>query len=111
MSNIHRAARLKNLIFEEISKILSRDLDLPAGVIVTVTSVDLSQKKDRATIGLSIFPESNAVSVLAVLKAQTKSINWQLIKKLDIRFTPDISFIIDDGGRNAANVEKLLFDK
>ncbi|TSC81789.1 MAG: ribosome-binding factor A [Parcubacteria group bacterium Gr01-1014_20] len=105
----YRSERLTKVFEEELSRIIERELEFP-GAIVTITSVQFSDKLEHANIGFSVFPSEKAEESLETLNENKFELRRTLAKKVTMKTMPQIDFKIDHGSENAAVVEKLLID-
>ncbi len=80
------------------------------GRLITVTNVRVSPDLSIAHVRLSIFPGENAEELLEKIQADTKSIRFELGKKVrhQLRIIPDLVFHIDDSLDYLENIDKLL---
>lgn len=107
----HRKLRLASLIRDELAILFLRELEFPAGCLVTVTEVELDEPLAHATVMISVLPEKEAEAVRKQLGAEAKRLEWTLLKKLSLRVFPHLRFEIDHGPERAAKVEKILLDE
>ena len=98
-----------NLIREELSKIIMKELEFP-GVLFTITDVEVSEKLKSAKINFSVFPSDKSENILRILNGFRNMLQFKLHRKMNIRPTPGIVFKIDYGIRNAAFIEKALIE-
>lgn len=105
-----RPERVGKLIREELAAMILREVEMPPGVLATITEVSVDRKLERAVVEVSVIPSSPAMekAVLEALAVRAGELQYQLMKKINIKPMPRISFAIDHGYLNAANVEKLL---
>jgi ribosome-binding factor A len=101
-----RSERVGKLIREELSKMILREVELPA--LVTITEVEVDKKLDGARVKISVIPSKEDKNVLAILAAHVGHFQYLLLRKINIKPMPRIFFEIDHGFENAALVEKLL---
>ncbi len=106
-----RSERVTSLIQSELSSIILREVEFPIGVLVTMASMDLDKKMERAIIGISVIPNDKADMALRMLTNRAGYLQSLLLKKINIKPMPQLVFMIDKGFENAANIEKLLIDK
>jgi len=104
----HRVERVNNLIREELSKIIAKELEFPA--LVTLTGVSVSDNFAQAVVGFSVLPSDKSDEILKILNKNLRHLQYLLMKKINIKPMPRISFEIDRGLEKAAEVEKLLLD-
>lgn len=103
----YRPLRVGKLIKQELSKIILREIEFP-GSLVTITDVEVDKKLENAKVMVSILPSSSAKEIFEKLKRGAGKLQHLLLKKINIKPMPRISFQIDHGPENAAHVEKLL---
>jgi ribosome-binding factor A len=100
-----RSQRVEKLIREELSKILVREFEFP-NALVTITEVQVDKKLEHAKTMVSVIPSAAEESVLHTLNKSIGMIQRMLLKKINIKPMPRISFALDRGMENAARVEK-----
>jgi len=103
----YRNERMGNLVREELSKIIARELEFE-GALVTITEVEVDKKLDTAKVLVSVIPSEKAKEVFKILDLARNSLQTILFRKLNLKPVPRIQFEIDRGPENAANVEKTL---
>src|SRR5512134_3262764 len=106
-----RLERVNQLIKEEISLPLQRELKDPRLGFVTVTEVDVTPDLKHAKVYVSVLgPEAQWASSLAALDSARGFVwNW-LRRHLDLRVTPELSFRPDRSMEHAAHIQSLLAD-
>lgn len=105
----HRPERVANLIREELSKLIVRELEF-GGALVTLTTVEVNAKMELAKVGVTVFPSGQAKEVLRTLKRAQGELQYKMVRILNIRPMPRIDFFVDHGPENAARVEKALLE-
>lgn len=104
-----RLDRVNQLIKEEISLLLQRELKDPRLGFVTVTGVETSKDLRSAKVFVSVLGGEVqwTSSMAALLSARGFVRNW-LRQHLDLRVTPEIDFRPDRSMEHAARIQKLL---
>ena len=104
-----RLERVNQLIKEEISAVLQRQVKDPRLGFVTVTEVDTTADLKLARVYVSVLgPEEQwAKSFKALESARGFVWNW-LRKHLDLRVTPQLVFRPDRSMEHAAHIQALL---
>ena len=104
-----RLERVNQLIKEEISMLLQRELKDPRLGFVTVTEVDVTTDLKHAKVYVSVLgsEEQWASSFQALQSARGFVWNW-LRRHLDLRATPEIAFRPDRSMEHAAHIQSLL---
>jgi ribosome-binding factor A len=104
-----RLDRVNQLIKEEISVLLQRELKDPRLGFVTVTEVDTVKDLSRAKVFVSVLGDEAqwAASLTALASARGFIRNW-LRHHLDLRVTPELDFRPDHSMEHAARIQTLL---
>jgi ribosome-binding factor A len=104
-----RLDRVNQLIKEEISTLLQRELKDPRLGFVTVTEVETAKDLRVAKVFVSVLGDERqwASSLAALASARGFVRNW-LRRNLDLRITPEIDFRPDRSMEHAAKIQSLL---
>ena len=104
-----RLERVNQLIKEEISMVLQRELKDPRLGFVSVTEVDVTPDLKHAKVYVSVLgAEEQWASSLAALESARGFVwNW-LRRHLDLRVTPQLAFRPDRSMEHAAHIQSLL---
>jgi ribosome-binding factor A len=104
-----RLDRVNQLIKEEVSLLLQRELKDPRLGFVTVTEVETSKDLRTARIYVSVLGDETRWrdSLTALQSARGFIRNW-LRHHLDLRVTPDPVFHADRSMEHAARIQELL---
>ena len=104
-----RLDRVNQLIKEEISTLLQRELKDPRLGFVTVTDVETSKDLRVAKVFVSVLGDERqwAASLTALASARGFVRNW-LRQHLDLRVTPEVDFRADHSMEHAARIQALL---
>jgi ribosome-binding factor A len=104
-----RLDRVNQLIKEEISTLLQRELKDPRLGFVTVTEVETSKDLRTAKVFVSVLGDERqwTASLAALGSARGFVRNW-LRQHLDLRATPEIDFRADRSMEHAARIQALL---
>lgn len=103
----YRKERLSDIIKEELSKLIVRELEFE-GALVTITDVVISENADFADVQFSVLPSDKEKEVGKILKQNAGHLQHLLIRKLSMRNAPYIRFEYDPGLEKAQRVEKIL---
>jgi ribosome-binding factor A len=104
-----RSERLGELILAEISRMVVRDIKDPRIGFVTFTRVELSDDLRHAKVFASIMgtaPEQ--ARTLQGLASATGYIRRQLGRALHLRYTPEITFLLDASLEHGAKIAQIL---
>lgn len=104
-----RLDRVNQLIKEEISLLLQRELKDPRLGFVTVTEVETTKDLRSAKVFVSVLGDEAqwSASLAALGSARGFIRNW-LRQHLDLRVTPELDFRADRSMEHAARIQKLL---
>jgi ribosome-binding factor A len=104
-----RLDRVNQLIKEEVSTLLQRELKDPRLGFVTVTEVETSRDLRTAKVFVSVLGEERQwkESLAALASARGFVRNW-LRQHLDLRVTPEVVFRPDRSLEHAAHIQSLL---
>lgn len=103
-----RIKQVNELIREELSQIFLKELELPLGVMATISRVKTSADLKSAKVWLSIIPGGQAQEILKSLQKKAGYIQSLLGKKVILKFTPKPTFVLDDSGEKAEKITRLL---
>ena len=104
-----RLERVNQLIKEEISAVLQRELKDPRLGFVTVTDVQVSKDLRLAKVHVSILgSEEQWRSSLAALESAKGFVHNWLRHHLSLRVTPSLHFRPDRSMAQAAHIQTLL---
>ncbi|EKD23737.1 MAG: ribosome-binding factor A [uncultured bacterium] len=106
----YRKERLSNIIAEELSKLIVRELEFD-NALVTITDVKLSEDSDFADVKFSVIPSDKHKEALKILDRSAGYLQRLLIRKLSLRSIPYIRFEYDPGLEKAQGIEKILLDE
>ena len=106
----HRIARVNNLIRQEISELLQRQVKDPRlGTFVTVTEVSTSPDLKYAKVFISyIASQEEKQKTLSVLTGASGFFRRELAKNLRLRRIPELSFHWDDSIERGDHLLQLL---
>jgi ribosome-binding factor A len=104
-----RLERVNQLIKEEISMLVQRQLKDPRLGFVTVTEVETTADLKQAKVFVSVLgPEEQWASSFKALES-ARGFVWSWLRRhLDLRTTPEILFRPDRSMEHAAHIQSLL---
>lgn len=105
-----RLNKINRLIQKELGDIFLLQTKAMKGVIISVTAVRVTSDLSIARVYLSFFPSEKGTELLENIKANTKSIRFELGQRVgkQLRKIPELSFYIDDSLDYIENIDKLL---
>ncbi|MBQ7723688.1 MAG: 30S ribosome-binding factor RbfA [Selenomonadaceae bacterium] len=104
-----RIEKLQELIKQEMSKMLLKELKDPRIGFVTVTDVEMTGDLREAKIYVSVMGgEDQVKSSLEGLNSALGFIRREIGQRIRLRFTPEISFALDTSLDYGDHIQKLL---
>lgn len=104
-----RQVRVENLIRQEVSTAIVRDLNSYLPGPVSIVSVDVSKDLRYATVYFSCVDKQASVDdVLYVLKEAAPMLNKHLGKVLQTKYTPRLRFRHDDSFDQAHDINTIF---
>ncbi len=104
-----RVEKVQELMKQEVSKMLLRDIKDPRIGFVTVTQVELTGDLREAKIYVSIMgSEQQIEDSWQGLQSALGFIRREIGKRIRLRFTPSISFALDKSLDYSAHIQELL---
>ena len=111
MSSQLRIEKLQELIKQEMSKMLLREIKDPRIGFVTVTDVEMTGDLREAKIYVSVMGDEKKVKdSLKGLQSALGFIRREIGKRIRLRFTPEISFALDTSLDYSEHIQKILLD-
>ena len=106
MSN--RTQRVNELIKEELSQIILREMNFPRNVLVTIIKVNTSSDLTLATIYISVIPSGKTKKIIQDLKKNIYNLQQLLNKRLRMRPIPKIRFLEQRGTTETEKIEQIF---
>ena len=105
----HRLARVAEAIREVASETILFEMSDPRVKMVTVTRAEVSGDLQHAKVYVSIMgtPDEQKLT-LRGLKHATGFVQAKLAKRLQTRFTPAVTFVLDQGVKNSIEMTRLI---
>ena len=108
-----RQNRIARLLQKELAEIFQSQTRAMHGVLVSVTRVRISPDLSICTAYLSIFPSAKSEELLSNIKANEKSIRYELGRRVhnQLRIIPELRFFLDDSLDYMDHFDELLYKK
>jgi ribosome-binding factor A len=105
----YRKNRINDAMTAECAQIM-REIKDPrvSGVMITVMNSDVSADLKFAKIYYSVLGECDEKELAKGLKSAVPFVRSQLAQRLNLRITPDLTFVRDEGVKHGAEISKLL---
>jgi ribosome-binding factor A len=107
----HRSEKVEQFIKEELSEIIQREVRDPRIGFVSITDVEVSVDLRHARVFVSVLGDADAkTATMDGLRSALGYIRRELGRRLQLRYTPDITFRLDESIERGARVNRLLGD-
>ena len=104
-----RIEKVQELMKQEISQIILQELKDPRIGFVTVTKVEMTGDLREAKIFVSIMGKDEALKdTLRGLQSSLGFIRREIGRRIRLRFTPEISFALDNSLAYSSHIQELL---
>lgn len=105
----NRQRRLGQLLKQEISELLLREIKDPRIAFVSVTSVNLTADLRHAKVLVSVLgSERERKSSIAGLRSATGFIRRELGRRLRLKYIPEIKIVYDDSIEEGSRILSLI---
>lgn len=110
MSN--RIPKVNELLKHEVGAAIQRELEMPLGVLVTITRAQTEADLKTAKIFIRIYPENHSAGALDYLRKNARALQRGVNRRLQMKFVPELSFYLDKEGDETEEkeyeIEKIL---
>ncbi|ATW24206.1 30S ribosome-binding factor RbfA [Candidatus Formimonas warabiya] len=107
----YRSGRLSEEFKKEISDVIKNHVKDPRVGFVSVVFVDVSGDLRHAKVFVSVLgSEATVKDTMAALKSASGFIRREIAHRIQLRYTPEITFVYDDSIAHGAKISKILAD-
>ena len=106
----NRIGRINEEIQRELASLIPNVKDPRVSGLISVTAVDTTPDLRYAKIYISVLDKSDCAQVLKGLKSASGYLRRELGHALQLRYTPELTFVRDDSIDQAAHILVLLRD-
>ena len=107
--NSNRLGRIDEELKKEISTIINYELKNPKITgLISVTKTKITPDLKYAKVYVSILNSKNLKETLANLKKSSGYIRTEIAKRINLRITPELVFVLDDSMEYGAKIEQIL---
>ena len=103
-----RGLKLKDHLRDVIGKIIQKEIEFPGDVLVTVTGTEVEGRLSDAKIFISVYPLKYGPEIVDNINKRLPYLQALLMKKLRMKPTPRIHFLLDRGEEMISKIEKIL---
>lgn len=110
MFQYKRSDRLGEIMRKEISDILYKQIKDPRiNGLCSIVRVDVSDDLRYAKVSVSIMgDESQQKNTLAGLKSATNYIRREIGHRIDLRYVPEMTFVLDKSIEYSIHIDQLI---
>ena len=109
MKNNNRLGRIDEELKKEISNIISFDLKNPKITgLISVTKVKTTPDLKYAKVYVSILKSKNTKETFLNLKKSAGYIRTEIAKRINLRITPEIVFVLDESMEYGTRINEIL---
>jgi ribosome-binding factor A len=101
-----RQEKVANQVKELTAKFLAREDNRTS--LITITGATASPDLKRATVFITVLPESKEQNALGFIKRKRNDIREFLKKNMPIKTVPFLDVAIDKGEKNRQKIDELL---
>lgn len=103
-----RTQRANSEVERALNNILRNKINDPRlNEFITITFVNLSVDFRHCKVGVSIYTGDKNV-VMKQLKKSEGFIKRELVKEVKLPFTPELTFILDEGAKHSDDINAIL---
>ena len=107
--NSNRLGRIDEELKKEISNIINYELNNPKITgMISVTRAKITPDLKYAKVYVSILNSKNVKETLANLKKSSGFIRSEIAKRINLRITPELIFVLDDSMEYGAKIDQIL---
>lgn len=107
--NSNRMDRVNEELKKEISLVIDQSLKNPNITgIISVTKVKTSPDLKFARVYISIINSKSKKNTLEGIKNAAGYIRSEIAKRINLRYTPELNFVIDDSMEYGDKIENIL---
>jgi ribosome-binding factor A len=105
----YRRLKLQDLLREEISLMIQRDIKDPGLGFITILDVKMTEDLRYAKVFYSIYGnDEEKKKTIQALKRAKGYMKVLLGERLKLRYMPDITFVVDDSYEKVARIEEII---
>ncbi len=99
---------IRRVLAEKLREV--KDPRIRQGAMVTVTHTDTTNDLRYCKVFVSVLGQYDEKEMKRGLKSVSGWLRRELGRSLDLRYTPELTFIIDDSIAHGAHINKLIND-
>jgi len=105
----HRMQRVSELVKQEVSEIIRRDIASESIGMITVTGCEVASDLKTARVYVSVIGDAvKQAAALALLERHRGQIQRSLGRAVVLKYIPHLAFYIDETIERADRIERIL---
>lgn len=109
MKGFARNDRLASQIKRELSEIIINDPELPSGMIISITDVELTKDLRYGKVFYSVLGDKSMRDKAALyFEKQTKNIRMEVASQICVKFIPELKYLYDNSIERGQRIDQLL---
>ena len=104
----NRIGRINEEVQRELSALLREVKDPRISGLISITNAEVTPDLRYAKISVSVLEEDKAKDTLKGLKSASGYLRRELGQRLNLRYTPQLQFVLDDSIAYGAHIFELL---
>lgn len=94
-----------------LSEVIIKELEIIQGIILSISSVEVSLDLKHADIFISVYPENKSKSIIKHLAKNAKHLRHELTQNIQMKSVPFLHFKIKKDARDIKSEVEMLLDK
>lgn len=104
-----RTQRIGDQIRAELAELMLRELRDPRVKLATISRVEVSPDLSHAIVRVSVLgDEAQRTAAVAGLEHARGFLRRELARRLSLRLTPELRFLLDRGAEHSQRIDELL---
>ena len=105
-----RNERVRKTLMKEISDILLKEIKDPKiSGLISITDVEVSHDNSYAKVFYSVLSSDDKKDeIVEAIKKNTPKIRYEVGKRVRLRLTPELNFILDESLERGARITDLI---
>jgi len=106
----YRNEKIRKTLMKEISDIIQKKLnDSRIGGVVSITDLEIAHDNSYAKVYYSVFaPDDVKEKTITAITEDVPKIRFEVGRRIRLRLTPELHFILDDSIERGARVTELI---
>lgn len=103
-----RMKQVNEVILHKVGEFLSKNVETPRDVFITVTKINTSRDLRHATVFFNAFPDNKRGTAMRIMKKNKGKFQRFLSKNLYMKYLPNLHFEIDAQAIYGNSIDRML---